>query len=111
MPYRVEISLRHGFAIDDLTELLRSNPKYVFETDATRGTLRRLRNKPRAMYRWRHKRFGGPVKLKKRAGEYWAEVPEHGKLGGPGRLLGAFVSWIFVNAGEMVYRLDIRQAV
>ena len=109
MPYRVEIGLRHGFAIDDLTDLLLSNPKYVFVSDATRGKVKRLRRKAIATYRWKHKRFGGPVKLKKRAGVYWAEVPEKSLLGGPGRLLGAFVTWIFVNGSEMVHRVDIRK--
>ncbi len=110
MAYRVEILPRHGFAIDDLTDRLLGNPRYVFETDATSRTVRRLRKKARAMYRWKHKQFGGPVKLKKKDGVFWAEVPEKGRQGGPGRLLGAFVSWLFVNASEMIYRLDIRKA-
>ena len=105
--YSVDIVLREGHTVDDLTSLVLSNPKYVFECNATLGQVKRLRKKPRATYRWKHKRFGGPVKLKKKGGVSSAEVPEAGVR--PGQPLGAFVSWLFTNAGDIVHRLDIRR--
>ena len=108
MPFMVHIHLRHGFAIEDLTDLLRKNPKYVFTYEDTLLKLRRFRNKPKATYHWKHKQYGGPIRLKKREGVFWGEVPES-KVRGPGQLLGAFVSWLLVNAPNMVYRLDVQR--
>lgn len=106
MPYTIDIILRQGFSIDHLTDLLRSNPRYIF----TCNLIARKRKTPRhqakkATYRWQHKKYGGIIKLRKADGIFWAEVASDNG----GQLLGAFVSWLYSNAGEMVYRVDIRQ--
>jgi hypothetical protein len=109
MAFRVDLHLRHGFAIEDLTNLLLKNPRYVFQYEDTKLRLRKRRNKGKATYRWAHKQYGGPIRLKKLDGIFWAEVPDSSERG-PGRLLGAFVSWLFANAAHMVHRLDVQQS-
>lgn len=106
MSYTVDIVMRQGFSIDHLTDLLRSNPRYIFTCNPIarkRKTSRHAANK--ITYEWRHKKYEGSIKLRKAHGIFWAEV----KSDQGGQLLGVFVSWLFSNAGEMVYRVDIRQ--
>jgi hypothetical protein len=98
--------MRQGFSIDHLTDLLRSNPRYIFTCNPIarkRKTSRHEANK--ITYEWRHKKYEGSIKVRKSHGIFWAEV----KSDQGSQLLGAFISWLFSNAGEMVYRADIRQ--
>jgi hypothetical protein len=103
--YTVDIVLRQGFSIDHLTDLLRSNPRYIFNCNipARRRKTSRHASK-KVTYKWQHKKYGGVINLRKENGVFWAEIEEESQL------LGAFVSWLYANAGDMVYRLDIRQA-
>lgn len=106
MSYTIDIVLRQGFSIDHLTDLLRSNPRYIFNCNLPARKRKTSRHEAKKVtYRWQHKKYGGSLKLKKENGVFWAEMDEEDGS----QLLGAFVSWLYSNAGEMVYRLDIRR--
>jgi hypothetical protein len=90
------IAFRHGYSIDDLNDRLHSNPRYVF---ASKNVSRPKRRK--AVYVWHHPRHG-KLTLKKEAGFSWATVP-----GKATRLLGAFVSWLFSNARDLVGWIEV----
>jgi hypothetical protein len=109
VPYSIDIVLRQGFSIDHLTDLLRSNPRYIFNCNLPARKRKISRHSAKKVtYRWQHKKYkkyGGSIKLRKENGIFWAEVDDENG----GQLLGAFVSWLYSNAGDMVYRLDIRQ--
>jgi hypothetical protein len=107
MSYRIDLILRQGFSIDHLTDLLRSNPKYIFTCNLTARKRKISRHEAKKVtYHWQHKKYGGVTKLKKEDGIFWAEIESDNGS----QLLGAFVSWLFSNARQMIYRVDIRQA-
>ena len=108
MLYTLDIILRQGFSIDHLTDLLRSNPRYIFTCNITARRRKTPRHEAKnGSYRWHHKKYEGEIKLNKANGVFWAEV----KSSSGAQLLGALVSWLFSNAKDIVYGLDIRGSV
>jgi len=101
----LDLVLNQGLSIDHLTDLLRSNPRYVFTCDLPAQRRKVPRHEAsRITYRWIHKRYGGEVKLKKQDNTFWAEIVAENE----GQLVGAFVSWLINNARQIVCRIDIR---
>lgn len=101
----VDLTFRQGFSIDHLTDLLRSNPRYIFTCNIPARKRKISRHGAKQItYCWFHKKYDGEIKLKKRGGIFWAEINSENI----GQLVGAFVSWLISNAKEMVYRIDIR---
>ena len=100
----VDLILNQGLSIDHLTDLLRSNPRYVFTCDLPARKRQVPRHEARRItYRWKHKRYEGLVKLKKQDDAFWAEIVAENE----GQLVGAFVSWLINNGRQMVRRIDV----
>ena len=100
----IDLVLRQGLSIDHLTDLLRSNPRYVFTCDLPARERKVTRHEAKQItYRWFHKRYEGKIKLRKKGGVFWAEVTGDNE----GQLTGSFVAWLINNAGQIVDRIDI----
>jgi len=92
----VSMAFRHGYSIDHLNDRLRSNRRYVFVSkNASKPKLKK------AAYSWLHPKHG-KLTLKKEDGFSWAMVSGKGT-----RLLGAFVSWLFSNARDLVGWIEV----
>ena len=93
-----ELVFVQGKGMDDLNELLKANPRYVFFMH------KRKRGKE-GWAVWRHKQqvtHGGDVKLFQSGGTFWGQIRDRSN----GMLTGAFLGWIVRNAREMVYRIE-----
>jgi hypothetical protein len=90
------ISFRHGYSVDDLNDRLRSNLRYVFKSQNVSRPKHR-----KASYAWHHAKFG-KLTLKKEDGVSWAQIPRK-----ENRLLGAFVSWLFSNADDLIGWIEV----
>ncbi len=87
-----------GKGLDDLIELLKANPRYVF-------TLEKRKRGREGHALWRHKQQGshrGDVKLFQSGGKFWGQIRDHSN----GMLTGAFLGWIVRNASELIYRIE-----
>lgn len=90
------IAFRHGYSVDNLNDRLRDNPRYVFKSqNVSRPKFRK------AAYAWHHAKFG-KLTLKKDNGISWAQIPRK-----ENRLLGAFVSWLFSNADDLIGWIEV----
>jgi hypothetical protein len=75
MSYTIDIVMRQGFSIDHLTDLLRSNPRYIFTCNPIARKRKTSRHAAKKItYEWRHKKYGGSIKVRKSHGIFWAEV-------------------------------------
>jgi len=100
----IDLVFRQGLSVDHLTDLLRSNPHYVFTCDLPARKRKVTRHEAKQItYRWFHKRYEGEIKLRKKGSVYWAEINSENE----GQLTGSFVAWLINNASQMVDRIDI----
>jgi len=89
-----------GKGMDDLNELLRENPRYVFQI------VKRKRGRE-GWAVWQHKQqvtHRGDVKLIQSGGRFRGEIRDRSN----GMLAGAFLGWIIRNANDLVYRIEFR---
>jgi len=96
----LDLTFLHGKGLDDLTELLESNPRFVF-------TIHKRKRGKSGWTVWRHKQqksHRGDVKLMKGNGAFHGRIKDRSD----GQLTGAFLSWIVRNAHQLVYRVDFR---
>ncbi len=94
--YEVDLSFKYGFSVDDLNNRLRSNPRYIFVSHTAT-------KKKDTIYKWTHKMYAGTVKLCKEKGKFWVIVRTPSR----NQLLGAFVSWLFNNAEDLIYWTEV----
>ncbi len=96
----LDFTFLHDKGLDDLTELLESNPRFVFAIH------KRKRGK-NGWTVWRHKQqrsHRGDVKPMKENGTFRGRIRDVSD----GQLTGAFLSWLVRNAADLVYRVDVR---
>ena len=95
-----DLAFVQGKGLDDLNDLLRGNPRYVFQIhERKRGR--------EGWAVWRHKQqitHRGDVKLQQSGGTFWGQIRDRSN----GMLTGAFLGWIVRNAHELVYRIEFR---
>ena len=90
----------HGKGLDNLIDLLKENPRFVFQVT------KRKRGKE-GFSIWQHKQQAthrGEVRLVQSEGTFSGEIRDRSN----GMLTGAFLGWIVRNARDMIYRLDFR---
>lgn len=106
--FRMDFLFKAGKGYEDLLDLVRSNPRFVFsvhreDTTDKRRRLARVKGWARLRHdRYRHK---GEVKLVKDHGRCFAEITDNS---GGLQVVGAWVSWLASNAGDIVHGVDIR---
>lgn len=96
----LDLTFLHGKGLDDVTELLDSNPRFVF-------TIHKRKRGKNGWTVWRHKQqrsHRGDVKLMKKDGIFWGRIKDRSD----GQLTGSFLSWIVRNADKLVHRIDFR---
>ena len=89
-----------GKGLDDLNELLKANPRFVFHI-----TKRKRGREGHAV--WQHKQqvtHRGEVKLMQSGGTFRGQIRDRSN----GMLAGAFLGWIVRNAHDLVYRIEFR---
>jgi len=99
-PVDCDLVFVQGKGLDDLNDLLRTNPRYVFQI------VKRKRGRE-GWAVWQHKQQGshrGEVKLIQSGGKFRGEVRDRSN----GMLTGAFLGWIIRNASDLVYRIELR---
>ena len=93
-----ELVFVQGKGMDDLNELLKGNPRFVFHI------VKRKRGKE-GWAVWRHKQqvtHRGDVKLIQSRGTFRGQIRDRSN----GMLAGAFLGWIVRNARDLVYRIE-----
>lgn len=108
MDFQIDFLFKAGACYDDLVNLIKGNPRYVFEVLKQDKTDKRTRKaKDTGWVLIGHKRHSGVIKLSKNCGVCRAEVrDESGGL----KLIGAWTSWLATNASLLISGLDIRFA-
>lgn len=104
--FHVDYMFRAGKSYDDLLDLIRSNPRYVFFIHAE--CRRDKRTKKARLKGWakiHHKKHEGEVKLIKERGRCFTEIDD---MSGGHQLLGAWLAWLASNAADLVYGVDVR---
>src|SRR5262249_45700001 len=90
----------HGKGLDDLIDLLKANPRFVFQV------VKRKRGRE-GFALWQHKQQAthrGEVKLIQSGGTFHGVIRDRSN----GMLTGAFLGWLVRNAVDLIYRIDFR---
>lgn len=106
--YRMDFLFKSGNGYEELVDLIRSNPRFVFRVHREDTTDKRRRlARVRGWVVLRHRRYGakGEVKVIKDHGRCFAEITDDtGSL----QVVGSWVSWLASNASELVHGVDVR---
>jgi hypothetical protein len=110
--FEIDFLFKAGAGYDDLVNLIRSNPRFVFEVVKQDKIDKRTKvAKETGWVKVRHKQHKGShrgtIKLSKNLGVCRASVRDQS---GGMKLIGAWTSWLASNASDLVSGLDVRIA-
>jgi hypothetical protein len=110
--FEIDFLFKTGAGYDSLVNLIRSNPKYVFEVfKQDKRDKRTKKAKEAGWVEIRHKQHKnshrGVIRLTKSLGVCRASVRDGS---GGFKLIGAWTSWLASNASDLISGLDVRFA-